>query len=48
MANPFPGTPLDQQPKAWLADDLKQDQSWIRPLTAQERDELLAGLRVFE
>jgi len=35
------------QPKPWLANDIKRDTRWIRPLTSAEKLGLLKGLTVF-
>lgn len=36
-----------RQPRAWLAEDMRQSRDWIRPLTDQERQNLRAGLDKF-
>ncbi len=36
-----------EQPKPWLAKDIRQSTKWIRPVTEQERAGLLEGLSAF-
>jgi len=37
-----------EQPKPWLASDIKQSTQWIRPLTAAEKAGLRKGLEAFD